>query len=233
METQTIYNLPEKRKLLLLVLTRILFSYLIMGFLLFFPAGDLHYYNGWLLLIAFFIPMLFLLIYFFIKDPLMLEKRMRIREKQKKQKTFVILSIFLFIITFTIPGLDYRYKWSNVPGWLVTASVILLEAGYIMFFIVLKQNSFASRVIEIQEGQKVIDSGLYSFVRHPMYLAAIIIYLSIPFILSSYYSLIPVIFLPFILSYRINNEEKILIEGLEGYLDYMKKVKYRLLPYIW
>jgi protein-S-isoprenylcysteine O-methyltransferase Ste14 len=233
MEAQIFNYKHDKRKLFLLLLTRFFYVYILIGLLIFLPAGDIKFFNGWLYLITLFIPMICIAVYFFIKDPQLLEKRMRIKEKQKKQKIYVIISLFLFIVTYAIPGFDYRFNWSRVPLWLVVTSIFFIETGYFMFFTVLKQNSFASRIIEVQEGQKVIETGLYSLVRHPMYLAAMIIYLGTPLILGSFYSLFPVLFLPLILSYRIINEEKVLSDNLEGYLNYMKKVKYRLIPFVW
>lgn len=177
--------------------------------------------------------MLFALIYLFIKDPGLIEKRMHIKEKDKAQKLYVKVSIIFFIITFIIPGLDYRFSWSHIPLRLVITATIIMILGYIMFFIVMTENSYASRIIEIQVNQKVIDYGLYSIIRHPLYLSSLILYGASPIVLGSYYALIPMMLLPAILVYRIINEEKLLINGLEGYKDYMKKVRYRLIPYIW
>ena len=143
------------------------------------------------------------------------------------------LSIALLLVVFIVPGLDYRFEWSHVPLWLVIIATAIMISGYLMFVLVMKQNSYASRVIEIQEGQKVIDYGLYAVVRHPMYLAGLILYGVAPLVLGSFYAMIPVIFLPFLLAYRIKHEEKVLREGLKGYEEYMKKVKYRLIPFIW
>ncbi|MCL4539793.1 MAG: isoprenylcysteine carboxylmethyltransferase family protein, partial [Bacteroidetes bacterium] len=143
------------------------------------------------------------------------------------------ISIVFFIISFLIPGLDYRYQWSAVPLWLVILSTLLMVFGYVMFIAAMIQNSYASRVIEIQENQRVIDTGLYSIVRHPMYLAASILYLFSPIVLGSFYGVIPMLLLPFVLAYRIRNEEDVLVNGLEGYKEYMQKVKYRLIPHVW
>ena len=232
MENKSNNELLNKKKLLLLIIIRVALVYIFIGILLFIPAGNIIYLNGWVYLTAMFIPMVFSIIYFFKTDPLLLEKRMRIKETQKKQKRYILMSLILFIITFLIPGFDYRYNWSDVPLWLVIVSLFFFEFGYIMFIAVLRQNSFASRIIEIQEGQRVINTGLYSIVRHPMYLAAILIYISSPIILGSYYALIPTAFLPSILAFRISNEEKVLNE-LSGYREYKEKVKYRLIPFVW
>ena len=210
-----------------------LFSLLLVGLLVFFPAGSMKFWNGWLFLGALFIPMFCILIYLLIKDPDLLVKRMKTKEKEKTQKTYLILSIIVCLITFIMPGLDFRFNWSNVPLTVVLISTLLMISGYLMFFIVMKQNTYASRVIEIQDEQKLIDTGLYSFVRHPMYLGAIILYGFAPLVLGSFYALIPMVFIPILLIIRIKNEEKVLTKGLKGYDEYMKKVKYRLFPFIW
>jgi protein-S-isoprenylcysteine O-methyltransferase Ste14 len=177
--------------------------------------------------------MTFTLIYLLIKDPELLEKRIKIKEKENAQKKYIKLSILLFVIAYIIPGLDFRFKWSSVPMWLVMVSLLIMICGYIGFIIVMLQNRYASRVIEIQNEQKLIDTGLYSFVRHPMYLSAIILYVASALVLGSYYTLIPMLLLPFLLAYRIKNEEKVLIKGLPGYEEYTKRVKYRMIPFIW
>jgi len=220
-------------QLIRMILIRLVSGMILLGGLLFIPAGSLGYWNAWLYLSALFIPMLFTIIYLFIRNPALLEKRMRLREKERKQKKYIKVSLMFFIISFAIPGLDYRYHWSNVPLWLVILSTILMILGYLMFIAAMIQNPYSSRVIEIQDNQKVIDSGLYSVVRHPMYLAATILYLFSPIVLGSFYGAIPMLLLPIILAYRIKNEEDVLIKGLEGYKKYMQEVKYRLIPYIW
>jgi protein-S-isoprenylcysteine O-methyltransferase Ste14 len=201
--------------------------------MLFIPAGSLKYWNAWLYIGSLITPMTIALVYLYTHDPSLLEKRINTSEKEKEQKSYVKLSLVWFIISFVLPGLDFRYGWSSVPLWLVLMSVVVMQFGYTLFILVMKQNSYASRVIEIQEKQKLIDTGLYAIVRHPLYLTASIIYISSPLILGSFYALIPIAFLPLMLAYRIINEEKILIDGLEGYKEYMKKVKYRLIPFVW
>jgi len=210
-----------------------LFSLLLVGLLVFFPAGSMKFWNGWLFLGALFIPMFCILIYLLIKDPDLLVKRMKTKEKEKTQKTYLILSIIVCLITFIMPGLDFRFNWSDVPLSVVLISTLIMMSGYLMFFIVMKQNTYASRVIEIQDEQKLIDTGLYSFVRHPMYLAGTILYGFAPLVLGSYYALIPAVFIPILLIIRIKNEEKVLVKGLKGYAEYMKKVRYRLFLFIW
>jgi len=214
-------------------LVRYLSSLVVISVMLFLPAGTLEFWNAWLYAAALYIPMLFAWIYLTIKDPALLEKRFKTKEKEKTQKAYVILSIVAFVLTFIIPGFDFRYHWSAVPLWLVILSTLLMLGGYIMFFVVMKQNSYASRVIEIQQGQRVIDTGLYSVVRHPMYTAAIIIYGFSPLILGSFYALIPMLFIPALLVMRILNEEKVLTRDLPGYPEYMKRVRFRMIPYVW
>lgn len=220
-------------KLIMMALIRFGAALIIIALVLFLTAGTFKYWNAWLFIGALFSPVIIVLIYLIKKDPELLEKRMRIREKEKVQKFIIKLSVIPFITSFLIPGFDYKYQWSIVPLWLVIAATLILLTGYGMFFMVIRQNSYASRVIEIQERQKVIDYGLYSVVRHPMYLSNILIFLSIPLVLGSFYALIPMCLFSFVFYYRIQNEEKVLKEGLEGYEDYMKKVKYRLVPFIW
>lgn len=210
-----------------------LFSILLVGLLIFIPAGSIKYWNGWLFLGALFIPMICVLIYLLVKDPDLLARRMKTKEKEKVQKVYLLLSVIACLCTFIIPGLDYRFNWSDVPFVIVIVSALVMMSGYFIFFTVMRQNTYASRVIEIEDEQKLIDTGLYSFVRHPMYLGAIILYGFVPLVLGSFYALIPMVFIPGLLIIRIRNEEKVLIRGLKGYDEYMKKVKYRIFPFIW
>lgn len=223
----------SKKKMLFKVLIRFFLVFIFIGILIFLPAGTLKFFNGWLFVAGLLIPMTFTLIYLLIKDPELLEKRIKIKEKENAQKKYIKLSILLFVIAYIIPGLDFRFKWSSVPMWLVMVSLLTMICGYIGFIIVMLQNRYASRIIEIQNEQKLIDTGLYSFVRHPMYLSAIILYVASALVLGSYYTLIPMLLLPFLLAYRIKNEEKVLIKGLPGYEEYTKRVKYRMIPFIW
>jgi protein-S-isoprenylcysteine O-methyltransferase Ste14 len=220
-------------KLIIQVLTRYILALLFIGLLLFVPAASFKFWNAWLFMVGLFIPMFFVMTYLIIKDPELMQKRMKMKEKEKTQKIYVVLSIIIFMITYMIPGFDFKYHWSKVPFWLVMVSTIIMIIGYFMFFTVMKQNSYASRVIEIQKGQKVIDTGLYSVVRHPMYLAALILFGISPLVLGSFYALIPMLFIPLLLIIRILNEEKVLQNNLPGYKEYMKKIKYRLIPLIW
>jgi protein-S-isoprenylcysteine O-methyltransferase Ste14 len=220
-------------KLLLKTLIRYLLSVAFVGGMLFLPAGTLNFRNGWIFLAALFIPMMFVVVWLYMKDPALLEKRMKTSEREKPQKLYVVLSIVVFTATFILPGFDYRYHWSEVPEWLVIISALGMFCGYLMFFAVMRQNSYASRVIEIQEEQRLIDTGLYGVVRHPMYSAATVMFVFAPLVLGSWFAMIPAAFIPVLLVIRILNEEKVLLEGLKGYGDYKNKVKFRLIPYIW
>ena len=233
MGSETAHSTIQARKLLGMVLIRFIPAMIVLGAVLFIPAGTAEFWNAWLYLGLLVVLMTVALSHLIIKDPALLEKRMKLREREPEQKKYIKTSIVFFILTFLVPGLDYRYQWSAVPLWLVILSSVLMACGYIMFFITMKQNTYASRVIEIQEKQKVIDTGLYSIVRHPMYVAASILYLFSPIVLGSFYGIIPMLLLPFLLAYRIRNEEDVLIKGLEGYKEYMQRVKYRLIPYVW
>lgn len=210
-----------------------LFSILFVGVLVFLPAGTLKFMNGWLFMGLLFIPMFFALLYLLVKDPELMAKRMKTKEKEKPQKVYLLLSTIVCLATFAIPGLDFRFAWSDMPSLVVMIATVTMLAGYIIFFVVMRQNSYASRVIEIQEEQKLIDTGLYALVRHPMYSGATLLYLSAPLVLGSWYALLPAVVVPLLLIMRIKNEEKVLSEGLKGYGEYMKKVRYRLIPYIW
>ena len=206
---------------------------LLVGALLFLPAGSLAYMNGWLFIGLLFIPMLFLGIVLLIKAPNLLEKRLSAKEKESTQKGVVALSGLLFIAGFVVAGLDFRFGWSKMPLWVViTASVVLL-ISYGLYAEVMRENAYLSRTIEVQENQKVVDTGLYGIVRHPMYAVTLWLFLAIPVVLGSWWSLL--CFLPYIavIVIRIRNEEKVLEAGLDGYVEYKKRIKYRILPFIW
>lgn len=220
-------------KLLLKVLSRFVLGFVFIGLLVFIPAGTLRFLNGWIFIAGLMVPMSITLIILYKKDPELLEKRVNMKEKEDAQKKYIKLSLIIYIVAYIVPGLDYRFHWSEVSGWLVFAALIVMILGYVMFAFVMIQNRYASRIIEIQNEQKLIETGLYSVVRHPMYLAATILFLASGVVLGSYYSLIPMLFLPFLLAFRIKNEEEVLLRGLPGYKEYMNKVKYRLIPFLW
>ncbi len=221
------------RELLQAVSVRLVLGAIVIGALLFGTAGSLAYWNGWLFMVALFVPMMIALAYLYRKDRSLLEKRLRLREKQREQKIYVKLSLLWFVVSFLVPGFDYRFGWSDLPVWLIVAAVAVMILGYVLFIVVMVQNTFASRVIEIQQNQRVIDTGLYSIVRHPMYMAAIIMYFAYPLVLGSYYALFPTMLLPALLVYRIRNEEAILRASLNGYTEYAERVRYRLIPFVW
>ena len=201
--------------------------------LLFVPAGTFSYKNGWLFIALLFITMIVFGAFLLAKAPKLLEKRLHTRESQSEQKLVILLSSLLFVAVFVIAGLDYRFGWTKVPTAVVALGAVLLLTGYGMYMEVMRENAWLSRTVEIQEDQKVIDTGLYGLVRHPMYLATIILFLAMPLVLGSWITFVLMLLYPVVLVKRITGEEKVLEEGLPGYREYKKKVKYRLFPFIW
>jgi protein-S-isoprenylcysteine O-methyltransferase Ste14 len=201
--------------------------------LFFIPAGTLAYWEAWLYLAILFIPMLFVLFYLLRNDPELLERRMRFGEKEKTQKRVINLSLLWFLLAFIIPGLDFRFGWSSVPVIVVLVAALFVLLGYIMVFLVFRENTYASRVIEVAKGQKVIDTGPYAIVRHPMYIGAIVMYVLSPLALGSWWAVLFALPIIPLLVVRILNEEKVLSQDLPGYVAYCQKVRYRLLPGIW
>ncbi len=197
------------------------------------PAGSLNYWQAWTFMGVFFIPALFVIFYFLKNDREFLERRLKFREKETQEKIFIKIAQLLFFIGFLIPGLDYRYGWSKVPFWLVISSDIVVFFAYITVFLVFKENSYASRIVEVDRKQEVITTGPYAIVRHPMYAAVIPMFLCIPLALGSYFALI--FFVPTVplILFRILDEERVLLRDLKGYKEYTRKVKYRLIPLIW
>ena len=220
-------------KLLLNAVIKFIFGALLIGSILFLPAGTLRFPKAWLFIALLFIPMLLLGAVLFVKAPDLLSKRLNSKEKESTQKGVVAISALMFILSFVIAGLDFRLGWSDIPLWLTVLSSIILLGSYIMYAEVMRENAYLSRTVEVQTGQKVIDTGLYGIIRHPMYSATIMLYLAIPIILGSWIAFIIMLSYPIIIVIRIMNEEKVLTEGLEGYRVYKKKVKYRLIPFVW
>ena len=220
-------------KLLLRALTKFLMGLLLVGVLLFLPAGGFGYPNGWLFVGLLFLPMLLLGIALFLKAPALLEKRLNAKEEESAQKAVVALSALMFVGGFVVAGLDFRFGWSHVPLWVVVFASVILLASYALYGEVMRENAYLSRTVEVQENQKVVDTGLYGIVRHPMYAVTLWLFLAIPLVLGSWWSLL--CFLPYVavIVLRIRNEERVLEEGLEGYAAYKKRVKYRLIPFIW
>ncbi len=220
-------------KLLTNALIKFICGILLVGLLLFLPAGTLNYPNGWLFAALLFIPMLILGIFLFIKAPELLRKRLDTKEKEKTQKGVIALSALLFLGGFIVAGLDFRFGWSEMPSLVVILSSIVFLASYALYAEVMRENAYLSRTVKVQDGQKVIDSGLYSIIRHPMYAVTIWLFLSMPLVLGSWYALICFAHYPIVIIIRILNEEKVLTKELDGYEQYKKKVRYRLIPFIW
>ncbi len=203
------------------------------GLLLFLPAGTIHYWNAWLLIGILFIPMFIAGIVLLYRSPELLRKRLNAKEKETEQKQVIGLSMIMFIGGFVLAALDFRYGWSRLPSWAVIAAAGVFLLSYALYAEVLRENAYLSRTIEVQKDQKVIDTGLYGIVRHPMYFSTLFLFMSMPLILGSVYAfLVFLIYLPIIVK-RIKNEEDVLKKELSGYDEYMKKVKYRLVPFIW
>ncbi len=206
---------------------------LALALIFFLPAGTLKYWQAWLYMAVLIIPMIGVMLYFLKHDPDLLERRMRTREKEKTQKAVIALSYPAFLAAFLVPGFDRRFGWSSVPSLVVVAADLVVLAGYSLFILVIRENSFASRVVEVESGQQVIATGPYAVVRHPMYVANILIYLASPLALGSFWALLPALVTPGIMVLRILNEEKVLREQLPGYADYLNRVRYRLIPGVW
>ncbi len=206
---------------------------LIMGVLLFMPAGTFRYPQAWLLLGILFIPMFIAGLVMMAVNPGLLKKRLSAKEEQAEQKTVILLSALMFLAAFIAAGLSFRFGWLVLPMWVSRAAAAVFLAGYVLYAEVLRENTFLSRTVEVQEGQKVIDTGLYGIVRHPMYMSTLLLFLSMPLILGSPISfVIMLVYIP-IISKRMENEEQVLKEGLDGYEEYMQRVKYRVIPFIW
>ncbi len=206
---------------------------LIVALLLFLPAGTLRFWNAWLFIGILFVPMFIAGIVMMIKDPELLKKRLNAKEEEKEQKLVVALSGLMFIAAFIAAGLNFRFGWIVLPVWVTYAASVLFLAAYLMYAEVLRENSYLSRTIEVQENQTVIDTGLYGIVRHPMYSATLFLFLSMGLVLGSIISFaILLLYIP-IISKRISNEEAVLEKSLEGYSEYRKKVRYKVIPFIW
>ena len=221
------------KKLFMEAIIKYLMGVLIVGALLFIPANSLKYTNGWLFMGLLFIPMFIGGIILMIKNPALLKRRLNAKEKAGEQKIVVLLSGVMFILGFIVSGLNYRYNWITIPKIVVIISSIVFIVSYILYAEVLRENTYLSRTIEVTKNQKVIDTGLYGIVRHPMYLITIILFLSIPLILGSAMAFAIFLVYPIIIVKRIKHEEKILVKELPGYKEYQQKVKDRLIPFIW
>ena len=220
-------------KLFFQAIIKFIFGVLIIGLLLFVPANTINYWNGWLFMGLLFIPMFIAGIVMMIKTPDLLKRRLDIKEKQGEQKVVVALSGLMFIAGFIIAGLNFRYNWIQIPNIVVIISSIVFLLSYVLYAEVLRENKYLSRTIKVEKNQKIIDTGLYGIVRHPMYFSTIFLFLSMPLILGSIISFVIFLIYPFIIAKRIKNEEEVLEKELEGYKEYKDKVKYRMIPFIW
>jgi protein-S-isoprenylcysteine O-methyltransferase Ste14 len=220
-------------KLLIEALIKFACGLLMVGLLIFLPAGTLRYVYGWLLMGLLFVPMLIAGFVMLVKSPEFLKKRLDAKEKQGKQKGVVALSGLMFIAGFVVAGLDFRFGWSNMPAWAVVAASVLFLVAYVLYAEVMRENAYLSRTIKVEEGQTVVDTGMYGVIRHPMYAVTILLFLMIPMVLGSWYALIAFAFYPAIIIVRLNDEEKLLTKELPGYAEYKQKVKYRIIPFIW
>ena len=221
------------RTLLKQALIKFLAGILLVGLLVFLPAGSFAYWQGWLFMGVLFVPMFIAGIFMLVKSPELLRKRLNAKDKEKDQRTVVALSCLLFIISFVTAGLNWRFSWWLLPDWTIWTACALFIMSYILYAEVLRENEYLSRTIEVQEGQKVIDNGLYGIVRHPMYMATVIMFLSMPLVLGSPISFIIMLgYIP-VIAKRIRNEEEVLSAGLVGYMEYKTRVKYKVIPFIW
>lgn len=213
--------------------TKFFLGVVVVGLLLFLPAGSFQYWNAWLLMGILFVPMFFAGIVMMFKDPSLLEKRLNAKEKQGEQQLVIKLSGLMFLLGFVTAGLNFRFQWLMLPNWVSWAAGILFLFAYLLYAEVLRENTYLSRTVEVQEGQTVIDTGLYGIVRHPMYSATVLLFLSMPLVLGSVISFVIFLAYPVILAKRIRNEEQVLEAELQGYTEYKQKVRYKLLPFLW
>ena len=220
-------------KLLVGAILKFVLGVVLVGVLIFLPAGTLVFFNGWLLMGILFIPMFCAGIVMMFKNPELLKSRLDAKEKQKDQSMVVKLSGLMFLAGFIVAGLDFRFGWFTLPKGVVIDGAIVFLVAYILYAEVLRENTYLSRTIQVQENQKVIDTGLYGIVRHPMYSATLLLFLAMPIVLGSIYSFIIFLAYPFIIAKRIKGEEAFLEKELDGYREYKQKVKYRLIPFIW
>lgn len=231
--TTTAPHTPSRSKLAGQALIRLLAGVVILGGLFFLTAGTFAYWEAWLYLAALFIPILALFIYLLNNAPDALERRLRMKETQREQNVVLVLAWIVLFLAVVLPGLDKRFGWSHVPVWVVLVADAVIVLGYGLFALVMRENRYASRVIEVEEGQRVIASGPYAVVRHPMYVAILLIYMATPVALGSWVALAPALLLPFVLAFRIRTEEASLVRDLPGYDAYRQKVRYRLIPHLW
>ena len=220
-------------KLFFQALSKFLIGFIIICMLLFIPAGTLDYPNGWLFIALLFIPMFFAGIIMLFKSPDLLRRRLNAKEEEDEQKTVILVSGIIFLLAFILAGLNFRFRWFKLPTLVIIIASAIFLLAYILYAEVLRENEYLSRTVEVSENQKVVDSGLYGIVRHPMYTSTIFLFLSMPLVLDSIFSFIVMLVYPIIIIFRIRNEEKVLENELIGYKEYKEKVKYKLIPYLW
>ena len=220
-------------KLLLQGIVKYAVGLVFVGLLLFLPAGSISFFNGWLFLGVFFLPILILGIVLFFKSPDLLRRRLDGKEMASTQKVVLAISAIAFLAGFLLCGFDYRFGWSHVPAWCVGTACVLFLGSYLLYAEVMRENAYLSRTVKVEAGQKVVDTGLYGIVRHPMYTATILMFTVIPVILGSWYGILAFLPYPVVILLRIRNEEALLEKELEGYAEYKKRVKYRLIPFVW
>ena len=220
-------------KLFFQAIAKFFMGLILVGALIFLPAGTFSYTQGWLLMGILFVPMFIAGFVMMAKNPELLRKRLDAKEEQGEQKVVILLSGIMFLAAFILAGLNFRFGWIVLPSWVSWAAAGIFVLAYALYAEVLRENAYLSRTIEVQEGQKVIDTGLYGVVRHPMYMTTLLLFLSMPLVLGSLISFfVTLIYIP-IIAKRIRNEEKVLEEGLEGYTDYKKRIRYKVIPFIW
>lgn len=220
-------------KLFVQAITKVLFGFILIGLLIFLPAGTISFFNGWLFMGILFVPMFLAGIVMMLKNPDLLKSRLDAKEKQREQSVVIKLSGLMFTAGFIVAGLDFRFGWFTLPKGIVIGAVIVFLVAYILYAEVLRENTYLSRTVKVQENQKVIDTGLYGIVRHPMYSATLLLFLSMPLVLGSIYSFFIFLLYPLIIAKRIKGEEEFLEKELEGYREYKQKVRYRLIPFVW
>ena len=221
------------KKLFFQALSKFLIGFIIICALLFIPAGTLDYPNGWLFIALLFIPMLFAGIIMIFKSPDLLRRRLNAKENEDEQKTVILVSGIIFLLAFILAGLNFRFRWFKLPTLVIIIASVIFLLAYIMYAEVLRENEYLSRTVEVSENQKVVDSGLYGIVRHPMYTSTIFLFLSMPLVLDSIFSFIVMLVYPIMIMFRIRNEERVLENELIGYEEYKEKVEYKLIPYLW
>lgn len=222
-----------KAKLFIQAIMKFMLGVILVGVLIFWPAGTLTFINGWVFMGILFVPMFIAGVIMLCKNPELLKSRLNAKEKQKEQSVVVKLSGLMFLAGFIVAGLGFRFGWYTLPKGVVIVAAVLFLIAYILYAEVLRENTYLSRTIEVQENQKVIDTGLYGIVRHPMYSATLLLFLTMPLVLGSIYSLVIFLTYPLIIAKRIKGEEEFLEKELEGYREYKQKVRYRLIPFVW